>query len=329
MSREQLEPRRLSATILDLLARHLDDGRLRPGLVLLEAPLAARMGTSRAPVRLALHALLNQGRLHRFQGRGALVPGGPPLRMSVEAGGLVLTDSFHLAVRHGRATWEGIFGDVERAVATALPFGRYRVRENAMAAHYGVSRTVTGDVLGRLHERGLIERSLASGWTAGPLTPPVMRDLYTIRRLLEPAALLTSAALLDQGRLRAMRDGLNEAERCYPEVQAETLYTFESALHEGCVLAGAGPRLAAAIRQSQLPLVTTNHLFQTLLGIPKQEPFLLEHRLVVEHLLAGSPTAAAAALASHLESAMGKGLARLETLAGLPPPDLPPFLTRI
>lgn len=325
MDAEQAEPRRLSALVLDLLGRHLDEGRFTPGLVLLEGPLADRMGTSRAPVRLALQTLLRQRRLTKFDGRGAQVPGAAPLRRPLETAGLVVPDAFHEAVRQGRATWDRIFGEVERAISTALPFGRLRVRESRMAAHFGVSRTVTGDVLSRLHERGLVQQAARGAWVAGPLDADAMRELYQIRRLLEPAALTQAAASLDRTRLATMRDRLRMAEEAYPAVSPEALYGFEQDLHEGCVLAKPG-RLSAIIRQSQVPLVATNHLFQTRLGVPVQEPFLLEHRLVVEHLLAGSPDAAAAALAAHLDSALAKGLARLKVLATLPAPELPTFL---
>ena len=320
------EPRRLSALVLDLLGRHLDEGRLTPGLVLLEGPLADRMGTSRAPVRLALDTLLQQGRLIRFDGRGVQVPGAAPLRAPPEDAGLVVPETFHGAVRQGRATWDRIFGEVEQAISTALPFGRLRVRESRMASHFGVSRTVTGDVLSRLHERGLVQQAARGAWVAGPLDADAMRELYMIRRLLEPAALVQAAGGLDRRRLERMRDRLREAEAVYPDVSPEMLYGFEQALHEGCVLAVPG-RLTAMIRQSQVPLVATNHLFQSRLGVPVQEPFLLEHRLVVEHLLAGSPDAAAAALAAHLDSALVKGLARLQVLASLPPPELPSYLS--
>src|SRR5260370_23540833 len=59
--------------IHDHLKKAIALGRVAPGLVLVEAPVARIFGTSRVPVRKAFEMLRAGGLLHTFEGRGYLV----------------------------------------------------------------------------------------------------------------------------------------------------------------------------------------------------------------------------------------------------------------
>ena len=59
----------------------------------------------------------------------------------------------------GKANWERIYEEVERTPSRSLIFGRYRIIEALMAEEFDVSRTVVRDVLGRLQERGLVQKA--------------------------------------------------------------------------------------------------------------------------------------------------------------------------
>src|SRR5471030_1248308 len=61
--------------IHDQLKSAIALGRIAPGLVLLEGPVARIFGTSRVPVRKAFEMLHADGLLHTFEGRGYLVAG--------------------------------------------------------------------------------------------------------------------------------------------------------------------------------------------------------------------------------------------------------------
>jgi DNA-binding GntR family transcriptional regulator len=156
-----------------------------------------------------------------------------------------------------------------------------------------------------------------------------MRDLYQVRRLLEPAALRSAFPLIDPAQLLAMRDALVEAETRYPDIGIDELDSFENQLHVRIVDSSPNRRLIAALRASQLPLLATNYLLKHYLGTPTEEPFLAEHRLIVELLIQRAPDAAAAALEAHLLSALRKGLSRLEALRASHQPSVPPYLQPI
>jgi DNA-binding GntR family transcriptional regulator len=69
----RVEDRSLSEVVADQIRREIVAGRLTEGTRLLEAELAAQMGTSRAPVRQALQRLAVEGLLESRQRRGFVV----------------------------------------------------------------------------------------------------------------------------------------------------------------------------------------------------------------------------------------------------------------
>jgi DNA-binding GntR family transcriptional regulator len=70
---QRVEDRSLSEVVADQIRREIIAGRLTDGTRLLEADLAAQMGTSRAPVRQALQRLAVEGLLESRQRRGFVV----------------------------------------------------------------------------------------------------------------------------------------------------------------------------------------------------------------------------------------------------------------
>lgn len=324
-------PPRLYEIVERALRASIGAGRLPAGLVLLEGPIAEIFQTSRAPVQRALARLEADGLIHRFEGRGFLVgpeaTGVAPMRTDIRGFGLDAAEEIDEA-QQSRASWERIYATAERQIASCLVFGRYRIVEAGMAEHFGVSRTVVRDVLGRLQERGLIEKNASSHWIAGPLTARAIRELYEMRRLLEPPALVSAAPSVPSGDIEAMLDRLRRAEAARPRPPPETMDEIEEDLHVRCVLATPNARLADALRHNQLPLLAT-HAFTRSLGIADDQPILTEHRLVLELLAQEAWPAAAAVLETHLQAAERRAVARLKTLAVIPvPANLAPYLTK-
>lgn len=321
------EDQSLHLAVYRVVRDNIEDRVLLPGMLLGESSLAAQFAISRVPVARALRALAAEGLVHKVPGSGFRVAGLAGQQVE-ETPHLVIPPSVQ-ELAHGRAGWSRIYEQVERELVACMPFGRYKIVELTMAEFHGVSRTVTRDLLARLEERGLIERAGRSQCFLPELTPQLMRDLYEVRRLLEPAALRSAFPLIEPATLFAMRDALVDAESRYPDVGIEELDRFETDLHVRIVDSSLNRRLIAALRASQLPLLATNYLLKHYLGAPSEEPFLGEHRLIVELLIQGAPDAAASALEAHLLSALGKGLSRLAALRASHQPDAPPYLQPI
>lgn len=305
--------------------------RLPPNLVLLEGAIAQLFGTSRGPVRKALELLHEEGLVSRFEGRGFLATPDPaavtPVREALTPDLLGLGNNGEPAV-DTRPAADRIYAEVEAAVATCLAFGHFRIVETSLSEYYGVSRTVAREVLGRLRSQRLIEKDRHSHWLAGPLTAQAVAEDFEIRFLLEPAALRASGPYLERAELEAMRARVQDLID-HPERQsAGDISRLEQDLHRQCLRHYRNRKAGEMIAQSQLPIIVNRLFFQSL-GVPPNEPLLMEHKLVIEHLLFGAFDAAASSLQSHLQAAAERTRRRLKVLSVFPEPSLPPYLVRI
>lgn len=314
----QPTPRRYE--VVEAALRHnLAIGRLPPGLVLLEGPIAKALQTSRAPVQRALLALEAEGLIHRFPGRGFLVRGGDqPLRADLSAIPLDLPSAVDPA-QQAFASWERIYDTVETDVATCMLFGQFRLIEAELADHFNVSRTVVRDVLSRLQERGLIRKNQSSHWIAGPLTARTIRDHFSLRQILEPPALMLAAATLERGALVALHDRFGRAEKREDEDQ-DDLGVFETLLVDTCILSAPNELLTEAIRKNLFPVLAAERLLRHL-GLPVERVAQTEHRMIIELLLQGAVAAAAEMLRRHLREAENRMIAQMKIVAVIPEPN--------
>ena len=316
----------LHAMVGRLLRDNIESGRLPPGTPLTEYGLAQELSLSRVPVGRALLRLEEEGLLARDGARGYVVGGAPRLSGRERPELDIPEDALDLV--RGLSEWRKIWDRVQGDLVACMPFGRYKIIEMTMAAHYGVSRTVTRDLLARLDTLGLVEREGRSQCYLRRLTPELMAELYQMRRLMEPAALMQAAPFHDRAMLERMRADLLAAEARYPDLSPDGFAKFEQDLHVDSTAACPNRTLVTLMRQTQTLILATNQLIPLYLGMPSAEPFFAEHRLVFELLLAGAPEAAALALEAHLKSAERKQYLRLAELQ-VHRPLVPPYLAPI
>ena len=296
-----------------VLRSNIVSGILPEGTVLKEGPLAERLQISRAPVNAALRALSDEGRIRRLDGQGYIVepvPDGPP-----RAGGGAALDGLDISPDVARAlstrgTWQHFYEQVEREVAASLIFGEYRLVEAGLADHLGVSRTVSREILGRLHERGLIRKSQSSHWTAGPLTARILRERFQLRAILEPAALRLAEPHIDYAAIDRISASLaSEAHRVDDE-------TLEEALFEAGVARAPNTELVDTMRRARfLPLAANRALVE--LGLPASTVDRAEYHALFDLLARRRIDAAAEELRAHLQLMADKSLARLKIVAVL------------
>ena len=148
------------AEIEDTIKNAIDNQLLPAGIVVTEDPVARLFGTSRTPVRVAFNKLEERGFLKRFDGRGFVVSGAKePKRISLAPEMLGLSKTPTQLPQP--MTAQRIAADFEASIVQALPFGLYRVHEQAAADHFDVSRTVIRELLSRLQDRGIIAQGFA------------------------------------------------------------------------------------------------------------------------------------------------------------------------
>jgi DNA-binding GntR family transcriptional regulator len=302
---------RLYERAFRILAGQIAEGALTPGERLLESRIAAEFGISRAPARQALAALVAAGLIRKADGHGYAVVEAPaaialtrgePWRPSGEP--LMPASS-----------WERIYREAEAQIAARIALGSWRVTETELARVHGVSRTVARDVLARLEQRGLVRKDQNSRWIAPGLTPDYVDELYEMRRVLEPVALVKAAPRLPPGYVAAMRRRLEEALAAAATIDSAVLDALEEDLHVG-LLGHCGNRtLMQALDLYQLLLIAHRFLYGAAPRLYAVEPFLPEHLAVVERLEAGAVTDAADLLARHLACASERAIARIAVIS--------------
>ncbi|MBT9386096.1 GntR family transcriptional regulator [Pseudooceanicola sp. CBS1P-1] len=311
----------LFETAAELIRHNIALGLLYPGLVLQESALSERMDMSRATVKRALEMIEAEGRIRRFSGRGFLVCGSDSPRREdlrqIEMDLTSLDDSV------GKPNWLRIYEDVERHVTRCPVFGRYRIIEALVAEEYGVSRTIVRDVLGRLQERGLIQKNRTSRWVVEPLTSQMIKNKYQLRAILEVAALRSAELRYDD--LRALMDEINSLT---PDavLSARQWFALDRRFFETVILATPNEDLGNSASGNRLALEACQAALFAL-GLPPDTQSLLELGQVVELALSGSIPAAASMLSTHLEKARDRMIAQLKITAIIEPPqDFPAYL---
>ncbi|WP_224504251.1 GntR family transcriptional regulator [Celeribacter litoreus] len=297
-------------------------GHLKPGLVLQESALSERLDMSRATLKRALEIVESEGLIERFSGRGFVVSGAgaKPQREDLRQ---IALDHSSLDDSVGKPSWLRVYDDVAFHVTRCPVFGRYRVFEAQMAEEYGVSRTIIRDVLGRLQERGLVQKSKTSRWVVEPLTSRKIKDKYELRNILEVAALQSAKLpLQDIQKLISEIDSLSKQD----QVSEDQWFALDRKFFELVVLTTPNEDLAEYASSNRIALEACQAALFSL-GLPPDKQSLQELRQVLELALSGSISAATSMLSTHLAKASARTIAQLKITAIIaPPPDFPSYL---
>lgn len=292
-------------------------GQIRPGERLLEAEVVRAFGISRSPARQALERLRQDGVVEDMAGRGYRVPGGAGSDMAV-------LDPVDMSAPR---QWERMYEEVEQELFVRTLFGSVRLNELRLAAHFGVSRTVTRDLLARMHGVGLVAKDNAGHWIAEQMTPERIRHLYELRSLLEPAALRQAAPRVPAAVLQGMRERILVT-RAQDPISSTRFDAAETDLHITLLGYCANPEIMRALKRTHLLFGPTRHLFDPFLGIPIRliVAALDEHLQIIDLLLDGQAERAAQALEIHIEDAVERWLRRFEITAKGKPIPFPSYL---
>jgi DNA-binding GntR family transcriptional regulator len=316
---------RLYQQAFAILARHIEDGGIPSGARLLESSVAAQFGISRAPARQALAALERCGLVERATGRGYTVRPVANGKRFAPAPDVAADDDVRLI---SWSSWERIYGEVEGEIMARASFASWRVNEAELARHYRVSRTVARDVIGRLQQRGVVRKDDSSRWHAPALTPEHVGELYELRAILEPVALVKAAPNVPAEFVAGMRAHLEDAIADAQNVQGSTLDDLEQEMHVA-LLGHCGNRtLMQTITLQQSLLIAHRFLYRWTPRLFESEPFLPEHLEVIERLESGSIAEAAEALKRHLRVSWERAIARVAVVAREFDPDDLAYLER-
>lgn len=325
-SRLHLEPHYVE--IARALAAAISVGSLAEGTILTEGRIAVLFGTSRTPVRTAFSQLLNDALIKRFEGRGFVVSGKEgraPIRIRLTRAMIGLDPDRPAEPKPVSA--ELIKRSFRDSLASALPFGMFRINEQAAADHYGVSRNIVRDLLSRFQDSGLVRKDLRSHWVIGPLTARDVAHFFKIRSKLEPLALLDSAPLTPPDEIERMRADIEATLPGEIAVDSATLNRLETDMHVRLLARSPNEYLLRMIRQTHMAFIV-NSAFAQYVSTQPFETALREHAIVLEFLMRGSHNAAAACLEEHINLSAERTRQRLKAISVFPEPDLPGYLQK-
>jgi DNA-binding GntR family transcriptional regulator len=293
-----------------VLRENILSGVLPQGFVLLEGPIAAVMQTSRVPVQSALRQLLDEGLIHRFDGRGYLVGQGGtqvvPVRRDIRELDLDIPQVVDQALQT-RGTWRHVYDKVEDEVASCQIFGEFRIVETELADHLGVSRTVVRDVLARLQERGLVRKSPSSHWIAGPLTARTVSEKFQLREIMEPAALRLAGPHIRYAEVEALLGRIGTDSEITPQYLGD-------ALLELCIAQAPNAALVEIIRSNRLLLSSVDRAL-ILLGLPRDEDTIEQYQTLLDLITHHPIDSACEYLRYHLSITARRYLARMKIVA--------------
>lgn len=302
-----------------LLRAMIEGGQIRPGDRLLEAQVVKAFGISRSPARQALEALNRDSLIIGHGGRGYLVAGAGDTQRLAPIKPVRLSQP---------RQWERIYSEVEQELLAGILLGSVRINDHKLAQHYDVSRTVSRDLLARMHGVGLISKDRHGHWISERVTPERIRHLYEVRALLEPETLRQAAPLVPRARLVKARDHILATLADDP-IDSARFDQVETDLHIDILGCSPNKEVLHALRRSHLIFGPTRHLFDPILGIPLGmiEDALNEHMAIIDHLMAGKADDAARLLHKHLQDAIHRWMGRFDAATRISRIDFPPYLT--
>ncbi|MEW5424865.1 GntR family transcriptional regulator [Amorphus sp. 3PC139-8] len=315
------QQRSLSQRIYTLLRTMIENGRIKAGERVMETQVATAFGVSRSPARKALRTLRDDGLLTEIDGQGYQIVSPFP---STRKGEPAQLDRLHLEAPR---QWERMYAQLEKEIAIRVLFSSVRVNEQKLCEHFGVSRTVTRDVLARMNGVGLVQKDRAGHWYAAQVTPERVGYLYELRWLLEPNALLLAYPFVPMQQIEAAHKNAVEALSRSPIASAE-FDQVEVDLHSSLISHCPNTEILGALERTQFLFVPTRYLTDPLLAIPMEliEAALKEHLQILQNLLDRDPERAARNLFDHLNVARKRWMERFEITANARRPEMPDYL---
>lgn len=184
------------------------------------------------------------------------------------------------------------------------------LREVALAAEFGVSRSTIREAAWVLSAEGLVRHQMNRGVVVADVTREDVSDIYAARTALEMAGVAAITSSRDPAIYRRLAELVDQIEHAFERSDVAAMLSGDALFHATLVAATASPRLSrfhAQLQQEQrLALSLAEHSSRELGRIAD------DHRELLD-ALHGSPAQAEAQLTAHLQA----GAAELHRLRSL------------
>ena len=184
----------------------------------------------------------------------------------------------------------------ERIVAGVLPPGA-PLRQEELAADFGVSRIPVRDALAQLQAEGLVELRASGGVRVATLTAEACAELFDLRVLLEGDALRHAVPRHTPRTLQRAASVQAELELADDPLD---WVAGDRAFHEALYAPGARPRTLDIVRV--LRNAVERFAVRRLSHDARRAAWRAEHRALLDAVAAGDAAAAGERLAAHLRA---------------------------
>jgi DNA-binding GntR family transcriptional regulator len=173
------------------------------------------------------------------------------------------------------------------------------LRESTLSEALGVSRNTVREAIQMLAGQGLVTRSMHRGAFVARLTADDVHDLYTVRRLVELAAVADAAR--PGADLSALQDSVAALAAAADKRDLGAIVEQDLRFHLGLVEAMRSPRLKSLWEAAE----GETRLCLTVIDASYMEPqqLVAEHRKLLETLQAHDEERARSLLRTHLDEA--------------------------
>jgi DNA-binding GntR family transcriptional regulator len=174
-----------------------------------------------------------------------------------------------------------------------------RIAIDAVARQLGISQTPIREALSQLEAEKLVSKMPNIGYRASPqMTRREVRDLYTLRQLIEPYAAARAAESMTDDSI-AILEAIDRDMSGVVAGDARAYSRFAEAdatLHRLIATGSGNGLIAATIERMHAHL----HIFRALYRTNAPEEAAAEHRVIIDALVAHDPAAAEEAVRTHL-----------------------------
>ncbi len=206
-----------------------------------------------------------------------------------------------------------VYHELKQAIVDLRLAPGQPLREAALSADLGVSKTPVREALVKLQDDGLVIIEPYRGASVAAYSPADLVELYELREILEgacarrAATTMTDADLAELGEVnRLSRAALRSRKALRQETLTKLFDTFDECLFRQMT----NQRVQGLLDNLRCHIVRIGRLT---VGIPgRLESSVRQHAEISEALVARDPVAAEAATRSHIRSVMTDQLASLE-----------------
>lgn len=178
--------------------------------------------------------------------------------------------------------------------------------ESAMVTDLGISRTPIREALVRLEQEGLVRVIPKCGVTVRTLTLSELKSLFEMRRILEPYVIRCYGQQIPKDQIREIWE---EMIRAYTASDAQRQYDADARLHSLIYSTAQNPYITKFVEQA----VSENARIRALSGVlpARLTVSYMEHKEIVDYLLAEDWEAAASSMERHLDVAFEQAVKKL------------------